>query len=191
MARRFLTWVRAIAALAFVAVGLLWLRLSITGERPALYVHLSQARIRLDVDWRNFTLAVCPAARWDRTLPMIALYDINPFASNLRWARSEVLDAQDGDHWTGNLRAASFLGFSYLRGGGRTSYYYAAALCPTWFIVLLFGLPLVPMIWRLRRQRRRFKHRLCLQCGYDLRAAGDRCPECGALNHPDTTIQSA
>lgn len=54
-----------------------------------------------------------------------------------------------------------------------------------WILHLLFGgigsiWPLVRLIgWRRRRQRLRREIGLCLNCGYDLRASRERCPECG------------
>ena len=48
-----------------------------------------------------------------------------------------------------------------------------------WLPVLLFG---VWPAWRLLpfpRRRKRKRHGLCLQCGYDLRGSKERCPECG------------
>jgi predicted amidophosphoribosyltransferase len=46
-------------------------------------------------------------------------------------------------------------------------------LCiPSWIALLR----IVPTSFR---KRYRVKHGLCLNCGYDLRASPDRCPECG------------
>jgi len=55
---------------------------------------------------------------------------------------------------------------------------------PYWFPTFTFGLP--PAIWfyirikRWQRKQKRIAAGLCGQCGYDLRASPERCPECGA-----------
>ena len=48
---------------------------------------------------------------------------------------------------------------------------------PLWLPTLL--LALLPLARLVRLVRRRHKPGLCPDCGYDLRASKDRCPECG------------
>ena len=55
----------------------------------------------------------------------------------------------------------------------------SAFFLPWWFFVVLFGtLPAIVISRRLRRSLRRWGGR-CVACGYDIRFATERCPECG------------
>jgi hypothetical protein len=51
---------------------------------------------------------------------------------------------------------------------------------PLWTTWLAFGILFGPGILRARRRARRRRKGLCVECGYDIRASGTRCPECGA-----------
>ena len=52
---------------------------------------------------------------------------------------------------------------------------------PHWLPLLL--LSAAPLRWWMvkRTEKRRSRSGLCVQCGYDLRATPDRCPECGMV----------
>jgi hypothetical protein len=50
---------------------------------------------------------------------------------------------------------------------------------PHWALALPLGAASGWGLWAARRRRRRAAAGQCLRCGYDLRASGGRCPECG------------
>jgi hypothetical protein len=87
--------------------------------------------------------------------------------------------------------AADFqaLGFRYLRNEtwlpiaqmsmGYPSARSSALFIPHWAFAIIFAFPPAILLCRDLRRRRRLCHGLCTNCGYDLRATTDRCPECG------------
>jgi hypothetical protein len=75
-------------------------------------------------------------------------------------------------------RTFSFLGFGFTGHQGPSSRL-GAIWFPHWFAALVFAILPALRLRSILRTRRRIRLGLCPQCGYDLRASPDRCPECG------------
>jgi len=62
-----------------------------------------------------------------------------------------------------------------------TEWTFAAVVVPNWLPLLTLLWPAFVVLRRTRTLRRRRRKGLCLYCGYDLRASGSICSECGRL----------
>jgi hypothetical protein len=74
-------------------------------------------------------------------------------------------------------------GLAYQRGMARRGLYCRQLIFPCWYLGGL-GIAVLPaywgqLYWKRRRQMRRLRNGCCPQCGYDMRATKERCPECG------------
>jgi hypothetical protein len=81
------------------------------------------------------------------------------------------------------------MGFGLGIQGARLS---RAVMVPYWALVMLTA-PL-PIVWyqRILRESRERKKGTCRNCGYDLRATPERCPECGTpAASSGETVQAA
>jgi len=73
------------------------------------------------------------------------------------------------------------LGFGIIRGEAVNGNVYSGVSFPCYalaVLLLIISMQFLKRWWVASQRRARF---LCRQCGYDLRASPDRCPECGTL----------
>lgn len=58
-----------------------------------------------------------------------------------------------------------------------------------YYVSIVFWLGVLPFSWLLTKamnwEAYRQSHNLCRNCGYDLRATPNRCPECGTVSTGD------
>jgi hypothetical protein len=110
----------------------------------------------------------------------------DPWIEHWSYPRGSVDEqyAQDAStlNWHFGFAARRLAGMMSSSSGGRpmlaTRFRIYAA--PWWVFVVVTAILPGAMLVRHRKIRRRARTGQCIDCGYDLRASPDRCPECGA-----------
>jgi rRNA maturation endonuclease Nob1 len=89
------------------------------------------------------------------------------------------------ERWLNEKFNERFIYMLTKRSVGLSSEFVASALVPHRYAVAITGA--VPSLFALMRtlrvlmKKRRLARNQCIVCGYDLRASGETCPECGTL----------
>ena len=185
-ARLLLTLCAAISVLLCVAVCVAWVR----GRSSADWFHWTRTG---EHEWRRETLV---AGRDGVYVSHLWFYFDEPgraltYATGIGETRGlshEKSDPQrnpySGTFWNrlgfGMEPARLSIDFAW---EGPYRYVFSHAHVPYWFVLIVLSSPC--WLWLARARARRLKARRarlgrCRQCGYDLRASPERCPECGA-----------
>src|SRR5688572_23494893 len=97
------------------------------------------------------------------------------------WSRVQAAVAPD--------RGRAFLGFHWYPGEGPAGVVPSPSFAaPYWSLLLIAASVPAAQLLSLHRARRRTRHALCPNCGYDLRASPERCPECGFTPTANTAL---
>ena len=187
MRRRLLNLLTALSLLLCVAAALMWARSYRVGENwrwdnnaRGLERSLYSVRGQLsfyDAWWDPAATDAAsgqPAPPPNKPTRFTYHRWANPTAANL--GRVQVLLADK----SGRAYGPRFGLALFLFWPGSHGIYHVEVMIPYWLVTLLPVAP--PALWLLLwRRRRRTRGRICLRCGYDLRATPGRCPECGTV----------
>jgi len=153
-----------------VLVIALWLRSAQAAESVSYTA--PDGSLRIDLQSINCRLEFIWTSQWMTGGTM---------KTGMRWHRREVLDGKALEMFRFNWRRIGF-DVSH-RQFNATTFGYDKRRCsiPYWFLVVMSCT--LPWLWiaDVRAKTRHSRLCICHDCGYDLRATPDRCPECGAV----------
>jgi hypothetical protein len=128
----------------------------------------------------------CPYATWPDGVNGLFSRDWND--ATTEWIlKGHMHECDFGIKWNGfgiirgiNIRSYSMPSVTYSMPSVTYSMpSVTEVVCPTWAVIAVLLLPMGLWAGIGWRQRRRVKAGHCANCGYDLRATPEKCPECG------------
>src|SRR5687767_89883 len=170
MKRRLITLLAALSFVLFAAFAALWVRSCFRYDNLVRVEHDGitnfssfSGRLVLQFGWTTFD--IIPRAGRP--------YSEGFWVWELSGSDVGVVDKSRGWGWLG------FDAYNWIRGDKSSGEF--VVIVPYWFLCLVtVVLPARVAYVRLRIRRRRMLG-LCARCGYDLRHASERCPECGMI----------
>ena len=188
MNRRPLRFISAISLLIFVLILALWVRSNWVLDEFSEIICVGSNQISFDLQsgrgelWLSFSTHPIRPSKWRISRPSW-FHESDPFRLLFFLVGTPRGVRYHGWYCSG-FGAASYQNTSFLVNAGQVQLLAGTLLnvellSPHWFIALLASL--LPLRWAVVRTRsRRMRDAAqCVQCGYDLRASPDRCPECG------------
>jgi hypothetical protein len=144
------------------------------------YLHLSNSTVRIEVesDKSRIVIARFPSHPTDQARPLIRIYRFWRYGDDVQEYYSHFGDLLG---WSANQTRV--WGFAIGSGTNQAGATIVFAV-PLWFLTMLSAIPLGSFYLIRRRLRRISRLGLCPNCGYDLRATPERCPECGTQVQP-------
>jgi hypothetical protein len=175
MIRRFFTFLSGLSLLLCLATCAMW------GRSYSCHPYASECTVR--GKWGIMLHRGKVFAMWSNVVSPHAYDDV---AHPLFWGEDDLKTSPDvfgapwSRHWKWGKSYYHWTVFQYGAGGlgGAMEHWLAF---PAWLIACA---TLIAPLWWLRRWRTAWVTRRdgqCAQCGYDLRATPNRCPECGAV----------
>ena len=198
MIRRLFNFLAALSLLVCVAVVALWVRSCFVeddfvreddrDEGPGRSVYRNTTLVSSFGGVRLSRGSIVRSGDRDAVTELMNRVRRLPSWISTGWSRHRAYSypAPAGTHTLGFSLIRNGLDQAYATNNGRILLQSSGCTltAPYWFFAALTAWSVVPVGLNLRRQIRRrvfARRRLCVQCGYDLRATPGRCPECGTI----------
>ena len=186
MVRRIFTLTSALSLLLCVATVMLWVRSYLRQDIVRYTTATSDWSLRSDsgrtwIEGKEYPAAYPPGWRIEEdgvhADPLGWSYTIEKYTVGMSLWDLENMSGKSGTGWSfrrlGFAAAAWRAKYPSMQSPNRVR----IVVLPDWFIIALLT---VYPTFRAMVFRRRYTPGICRNCGYDVRASCDRCPECGS-----------
>jgi hypothetical protein len=149
------------------------------------FVYSNNGQLYIACNWAQFHYDVTPPGEKTHSFWKHESFMPNPTWPGPAYSPKNVVTSTGRDRWRGFDIGIMSMGHRTMSGSwekGWSNVSYRAVRLPHWMVELvLLILPAIALRRRMKARKRRqlVENRRCPHCGYDLRASGEFCSECG------------